>query len=156
MSVYLILNALGRVTTASFSLAADLGNDGAIFDWSGYIRGTTGSVTPTGVGALPGGVNFDSLVDFFGFGGGGYAFSQISMSGFSADPGKTGFWTNVDIESDTGQKNFTSASADGNAGSPPAYSYSSGTATWTWSAATGGTGFDLNGVADPHDIVFHF
>jgi hypothetical protein len=144
------------VNTVTFSLAANTGDDGSLFEWVGYVRSVpTGSVTPTGVAALPGSINFDALIDVYGFGTSVYSHSSIEMSGFSSDPGQTGFWVSVDIDSDDGPKNYTSASANGHGGAGiPAYSYSSGTATWTWSG--GANEFDLNGIADPHDITFNF
>lgn len=148
---------LVHTPSVSFSLAADSGNDGFLFEWTGYISGTTGSVTPSGTAALPGSINFDGLADFYAFGIGTYSHSQIIMSGFSSDPGQTGYWVSVDIDSDDGPKNYTSASANGKSGAGiAAYNYSGGTATWTWGESGAGNEFDLNGIADPHDITFNF
>lgn len=143
-------------SSVSFSLTAAGGNDGFLFSWVGYIRGTTGSVTPTGVGALPGGTTFEALVDYYDFSGGAYNHSSIFMTGFSSDPGQS-FFVSVDISTDDGPKNYTSASANGSPGAIiPAYSYSAGQAVWTWGAAGVTNEFDLGGIANPHSTVFNF
>jgi hypothetical protein len=131
------------VSSAAFTLTGGSANDGFVYQWVGYDLGggPTGSLSPGGTGNLSG-VTFQSLLDYFPFGGGAYQFSQFVVSGLGADPGQNGFFNSVVV----GAITRTAAAANGGAGgSILAYSYSAGTAIWTWSAGVGAFGMTNGG-----------
>jgi hypothetical protein len=130
------------------TLTPGTGTDGLVFDWVGFVDGTTGSASPAGPNNIQGNRTLASLADYNGVGGGGYVLSQFSVSGFSSDPGQNGFFTSVNCNSVT----RTAAGATGGAGGTVLpYSYSSGTAVWTWN--TGAFGL-VNGVNK--DLTINF
>jgi hypothetical protein len=138
------------INNFSTSLAASSADDGFLFSYVGFSNGATaevplsfGSLTPTGAAALPGGITLAALADEYGTGFSGYNRSFFITTGHGSDPGQS-YFVSIDIESDTGAKNYTSASAS-------SYVYSAGQATWQWT-----TEIDMNGIADPHDIIINF
>ena len=93
----------------------------------GYYAGTYGSLATT---TFPDGKTLYYMMDQIAFGSQTF---QLSISGFSSDPGATGYFSTVKKQ---GGNTFSASSAT--------YSYGGGYAYWTWS---GQIGFTTSGTA---------
>jgi hypothetical protein len=124
---------------ANFTLTGGGGNDGFLFSWVGYIRGSIGTLTPGGTGNLPGSRTFESVLDYRDFGGGTYNHSSFCVTGFGSDPGQTGYFVSITVNG----INKTAAGANWSFG---AYSYNAGTGEACWNWEGGSVGFNLTGA----------
>lgn len=112
----------GTLTAATFDVVSN-----------GYRRSpSAGTMSPS---SFPSGLLIETWSDTSG------TTSGLSISGFSSDPGQTGFFT-------TATYNAVSRTA----ASATSYGYTSGTASWTWNSLLFGFGSNV-GVSKAFSIT---
>jgi hypothetical protein len=114
-----LVSAAGAQTTGSNTERPKLTSGAGAASGSGFVSGSFGSIAPA---ATADGFTYNAFYDFApgGKNGGAYVNTQLRVSGFASDPGKS--WL-----ASAAANNVTLIGANASS-----YNYSAGTANWIW------------------------